>query len=308
MKNYWKILYLVLILLLIVSLNSCSLFNKNKQNTNNAVTYEEELTSSTGKWYLLDENKIRTNTYFEFDGSKSKMNFNYYEEDTLKSSGKYRIISRNNDGNNSSSITIILKRSNVDKEDWIGCYVDDFDTNFTQFTTIFEEQDLGMNDGRIYTHIYRLNENPYKFGTYLLENKEYKVEKDAYRNAGTKQVEDGLYKLNEDTSIRFYMPKPHHYALFEYRYKDTVIDGVYNIASDKKTIYLYIENDPYQYIRLEDRKNYDTTFSTNYPPDFYLRGNFEVIDGKIQINSLYHHTYSPTKIEDSVWKFGTYVK
>ena len=48
------------------------------------------------------------------------------------------------------------------------------------------------------------------------------------------------------------------------------------------------------------------TFSSEYPPDFYLRGNFELVDGTIVIDELYHHGESQTEIEDKVFKFGTY--
>ena len=79
------------------------------------------------------------------------------------------------------------------------------------------------------------------------------------------------------------------------------------MAEDMKTVYLYIEHDPYSKVTNADKNKYDTTFDINYPPDFYLRGDFSNPD-KIVINGLYHHTYSPTKIKDSTWVFGTYVK
>ena len=84
--------------------------------------------------------------------------------------------------------------------------------------------------------------------------------------------------------------------------------GIFNIAGDKKTIYLYIEHDIYEKVRNADKDKYDTTFSLNYPPDFYLRGDFDTNANSIVINDLYHHDYSPSEIEDSFWVFGTYEK
>ena len=88
---------------------------------------------------------------------------------------------------------------------------------------------------------------------------------------------------------------------------DEIVEGLYWVAQDKKTIYLYIEHDPYTKVTKADKDNYDTTFDLNYPPDFYLRGDFSN-SNSIVINDLYHHTYSPTLIQDSVWVFGTYYK
>ncbi len=98
------------------------------------------------------------------------------------------------------------------------------------------------------------------------------------------------------------------YALFRYQNGNEVEEGVYWTANNKRTIYLFTEHDPYQYIRREDRNSYDMTFSHDYPPDFYLRGDFDASNGSIVINDLYHHEKSPTTINDSVWAFGTYHK
>ena len=87
-----------------------------------------------------------------------------------------------------------------------------------------------------------------------------------------------------------------------------MLQGIFNIAQDRRTIYLYIEHDIYEKVRESDKKDYDTTFSLNYPPDFYLRGNFDTDANSLVIDGLYHHDYSPTEIDDSVWVFGTYNK
>ena len=285
--------------------------NGPKAATEKEVIYEKELTSSTGKWFLLDGNKKATNTFFEFNGSLEAMTFKYTEEGEEKFSGKYQVAYRENTGENASTLTWMLLKDGSEKVDWVYCYADNFDTkDFAQFTTIKEERDEGKNDGRNYAHIYRISELPYKMGTYVLEGKEFKEEKDNYRYKSHYQIPDGKYSLDEDTYFTFLMPKPYSYALFHYQNGNESVEGVYWTADDKKTIYLFIEHDPYQYVRTEDRNSYDMTFSHDYPPDFYLRGSFDVSgqSQKIAINDLYHHDYSPTSIKDSTWKFGTYNK
>ncbi len=309
MKRLTKCLLIIFMLISLFTLVACDLFNKKGTSSiDDAKEYNSEFKETTGKWYLLDENRNKTNTYFEFDGSLNNMTFKYIENGTIKFIGKYRCVYKVNDGENTYTVNFILTRDNGSKDEWVYTYADDFDTDFTQFTIIKEERNEGMNDGRIYSHIYRISELPYKLGTYVLDGKEYKQEKDNYKYANYYQVPEGTYYLNENVSITFIMPKPYSYALFEYKNGNETVEGVYWTANDKKTIYLYIEHDPYQYIRLEDRNNYDMTFSHDYPPDFYLRGNFEVMNNSIVINSLYHHDYSPTKIEDKIFKFGTYTK
>lgn len=98
------------------------------------------------------------------------------------------------------------------------------------------------------------------------------------------------------------------YLLFSYTNDGKTVEGIFNIHTDKSTIYLYIEHDIYEKVKDADKDKYDTTFGLNYPPDFYLRGSFDTSDNSIVINDLYHHTESPTEIEDSFWVFGTYVR
>ncbi|MBR1374079.1 hypothetical protein IJ556_06475 [bacterium] len=301
MRKSW----LAIIFVFIFALTGCDLFSGGKDDV---TKYDDELDSSTGKWFLIDEEKNVTDTYFEFDGAKDVMTFKYVEKGDTKYSGTYRVVYQENNGENTYTLNFILSRNDVEKEDWLYTYVDDFKTDFTQFTTIKEEKSKGMNDGRIYSHIYRISELPYKLGTYVLEGKEYKQEKDNYKYANTYQVPEGTYSLNDGVSMTFVMPKPYAYALFQYKNEDEIVEGVYWTSSDKNTIYLYIEHNPYEYIRKEDRENYDMTFSHDYPPDFYLRGNFDASNGSIVINGLYHHDYSPTTIKNEVFAFGTYTK
>ena len=297
------VLSLLIMLFSALAFAGCGIFGSSNSSKEDAKTteYKEELESSTGKWCYLDD----TSTYFEFDGSKNSMTFKYFENGTQKYTGKYTVIYKGNDGTQ-NSYTFAWCLKNGDNDDVLTCYADDFETDFTQFTIMKMTKKLPMNDGRNYDHIYRISEQPYKMGTYVLEGNQFKAEKDEYKYASYYQVPAGTYELNSTTSITFVMPKNYHYALFSYRSGDEVVEGVYYTHQDKKTIYLFIEHDPYEYIRKEDRSNYDMTFSHDYPPDFYLRGDFEVKNNCISITSLYHHEYSPTQVQDSVWKFGTY--
>lgn len=84
-------------------------------------------------------------------------------------------------------LSINLTRSDKANEDWLYCYVEDFEQSFTRFSIMHAEEDLGVTDGTVYTHMYRLSEMPYRIGTYVLENA-------TYRNyASNSLVIDGLY-------------------------------------------------------------------------------------------------------------------
>ena len=305
MKKIIKVfLMLQLILVFSLALTSCGLLEGIfGSNSNGSDKYDDELVSSTGKWYMMGEDL----TYFTFDGTKGKMTFSYYDNGLLKYSGTFRVVYRGNGEEVSTPLTFIFTRSDKEKEDWLGCYVDNFDNDFTQFTIMQIEEDLGFIDGTVHTHIYRISELPYKMGTYVLEGNEYKEEANNYKCANQYYLPSGTYTLETGESFTFLTTKPTNQQLFQYKNKDIVIEGTITYAQDKKTIYLYIEHDPYEKITQEDKKNYDTTFSMYYPADFYLRGDFSNSDYFV-INDLYHHTYSPTNIKDSDWVFGTYRK
>ena len=305
MKNKFRLFILIFVCMLSLTLTSCkfidNLFGSNDSAENE--NYNDEFKSSTGKWVLKDD----TSTYFTFDGDSGKMNFSYYENNNLKYSGKYRAIYRGNGEKVITPLTFILNRSDKEKEDWLNCYVDDFKDNFTQFTIMLEEEDLGVIDGTVYTDLYRLSDLPYKMGVYILEGNTYKVELNNYSYKDEYMISNGTYELSSNETITFFYTMPYTYQLFSYVNDGEVVEGYFLISEDKKTIYLYIEHDPYEKVTNADKHDYDTTFSIHYPPDFYLRGDFSFSD-KVIINDLYHHTYSKTEIKDSVFVFGTYYK
>ena len=301
-----NILSVLLVAVFSFSLASCDMLDDlfgNSNNNNNSDEYDDELESSSGKWTLLDDES----THFTFDGSKDVMTYNYVENGNSKYSGTYRVIHRGVGKDVLTPLTFIFTRSDKEKEDWISCYVEDFDTNFTQFTIMEEEEDLGMIDGFIHTYHYRISELPYKMGTYILEGNELKEESDNYSCADEIHIPNGTYTLETGESFTFLMTKPRDSELFQYRNGDVVVEGTLTVAYDQKTIYLYLEHDPYEKVTNEDKDRYDTTFSTYYPPDIYLRGDFSNSE-YIIINDLYHHGESPTEIKDSIWTFGTYNK
>jgi len=304
-----KIITKVSIFILIVCLSSitgCDLLGSligNGGGSSSSNEYNDELPSSTGKWQLMNDN----DTYFVFDGSNGKMSMEYVEDGSSKYNGSFRVVYRGLGEKVLSPLTFIFKRTDKEKEDWLNCYAEDFEDSFTQFTIMEEEDDLGFIDGTVYTHIYRISELPYKLGTYILEGNEYKEESNNYNGADNYYFPSGTYSLETDESFTFLMTKPRNYELFQYRNGDIIVEGLINISYDKKTVYLYIENDIYQKVRKDDKDNYDTSVSNYYPPDFYLRGDFSN-PNELVINDLYHHTYSPTRIEDSTWVFGTYAK
>lgn len=268
-----------------------------------ATRYDESMESSTGKWALLDED----DTYFVFDGAEGVMSFSYYEDGELKYSGHFRSVYRSSD-DASTPLTFILTRSGKENKDWLNCYVENFTESFTQFSITSEEEDLGVTDGTVYTHIYRISEMPYRIGTYVLEGEEYKPFSKSGFDDGVYRIPEGTYACEAGQTFTVFPIMNKSYSLFSYTNGETVVEGIFNVASDRNTIYLYIEHDIYEKVRKSDKDNYDTTFSLNYPPDFYLRGNFDINDNSFVVNDLYHHEYSPTEIDDAVWTFSTYVK
>lgn len=302
MKKVKLFLLINLVICLLISLTSCGIFN-NQGKKDNTEEFNDELTSSTGRWNLMGDDT----TYFIFNGTKNKMTLEYYEESTLKYSGTFRVVYRGNGKDVVTPLTFIITRTDKEKEDWLGCYVDNFKEDFTQFTIMYMEEDLGMIDATIHTHLYRINEMPYKLGTYILESKTYKEEANNYKYANELSIPSGTYELNENTSITFLMTKPTTSYPFMYQHNDTVIYGYVQIAYDTKSLYLYIDHDPYEKVINDDKKYYDTSFSLYYPPNFYLRGEFNHHD-KLIINDLYHHTEDRTGIDEGIFVFGTYNK
>ena len=294
-----KKLSIISLILCLFMLTGCDLFMKD----NGTKRYDDEFVSATGKWILLNDD----DTFFAFDGAKNMMSFSYVEDGVSKYSGKFRAIYRGNGNDIVTPLDLIFMRSDKEKEDWLSCYVEDFESDFTQFTIFSEEEDLGMIDGTIYTHIYRISELPYKMGSYVLEGEDFKVESNDYKYAGKFNIPNGTYSLSSGESLTVVMIKPDTYQLFQYKNGDVIVEGTFYIAQDKNTIYLYIEHDPYTNVTKADKDKYDTTFSMHYPPDFYLRGDFSHSEYLV-INDLYHHTDSPTQIQDSTWVFGTYIK
>lgn len=306
MKKIINLFSIFLLTTISCVLSSCDILNGllgGNGSDNKQENFDTELESSTGKWLLQDD----TDTYFTFDGSKNVMTYSYVEDGISKYSGTYRVVYSGTGKNVITPLIFIFTRSDKDKEDWIGCYAEDFDSDFTQFTIKSEEEDLGIIDGSIHTYIYRISELPYKMGSYILEGNEYKVESNNYKYSNQFCIPSGTYALETGERFIFLYTKPVINELFQYINGETIIEGTLTIAEDKNTIYLYIENDPYNKVTDADKEHYDTTFGIYYPPDFYLRGDFSN-PNKIVINGLYHHTESPSEIEDSTWVFGTYNK
>ena len=299
MRRISKVFLAVLIFIFVFALTGCDIVGGGSDSEK----YDDQLEVSTGCWKLMGDE----DTYFQLDGSRGVMSFTYYEDGTAKYSGTYRAIYKGTGKDVTTPFTLLMTRADKDKEDWLSCYTDCFENDFTQFTIMVEEEDLGFIDGTVYTHIYRISEMPYKMGTYILDGNEYKPELNNYSDGDSFNIPNGTYTLETGESFTFLYTKPKSRQLFSYKNGDEIIEGTISIAQDKKTIYLYIEHDPYSKVTKADKDKYDTTFDIYYPPDFFLRGDFSSSDC-IVINDLYHHSNSPTEIQDSVWTFGTYAK
>ena len=161
MKKAINLFSICLLIVIFSMVAGCDILNGLLEG-NGLNNYEEkfndELESSTGKWIMQDDE----DTYFTFNGSKNVMTYSYIEDGVSKYSGTYRVVSRGIGKDVLTPLTFIFKRSDKAKEDWIGCYVEDFESDFTQFTIMSEEEDLGRIDGSIHTYIYRISELPSK--------------------------------------------------------------------------------------------------------------------------------------------------
>ena len=180
--------------------------------------FDNELESSTGKWLLKDDE----DTYFTFDGSKNIMTYSYVEDGIKKYNGTYRVVSKGTSKDVITPLTFIFTRSDKEKEDWVGCYVEDFNSDFTQFTIMSEEEDLGMIDGSIHTYIYRISELPYKMGSYILEGNDYKVESDNYKYSNKFCISSGTYTLETGERFTFLYTKPVTNELFHHLHIGTI--------------------------------------------------------------------------------------
>ncbi len=311
MKKIFKFMFFIIFILL---LSSCDLLSGG--SFDQAPSYDKEVKSSTGKWYFLDDNLEATNNYFEFNGNDSKMTFNYYENDAKKISGTFRVVVSNDLKEERTYVFMwCLDKKDGEKEDVLYCYADDFsleaESNFTQFTIMKMLKKMPMKDGDNHDRTYRPSEQPYKMGTYLKENKEYKEEKNEYKYGiyakydYYNQIEAGTYILDEDTTFTSYITKPTTYGLFRYQYKDEVVEGLYSMSVNKDAMYLYITHDQYEKVTREDKKIYDTTFNIYYPPDLNVDGNFDSTDGTIVINGFVVLKNSK-RYESYHWNTGTY--
>lgn len=291
--------FFLAILFLALSLASCDFSGSG----NDTEKINDALPSASGAWHLMGDE----DTFFTLNGEKGVMSFSYTEDGEEKYHGTFRAVYRGVGEDIQTPLTLLLTRSDKDREDWLDCYTECFKDDFTQFTVMGIEEDLGVTDGTVYTHIYRISELPYKIGTYLREGAKYKEEKSLYRYADSLHVPSGTYALPSGESFTFVMSKPMARELFRYQSGETAVEGTLWIAEDQKTAYLYVEHDPYSKVTKADKAHYDTTFDICYPPDFYLRGSFGE-EGRLVIDGLYRHPESPTEISDETWVFGTYEK
>lgn len=305
-----KIVYLLLLLVMVINITGCGLIDE--LFGSDVTRYDNEHNESTGKWYLLDEENNKTENYFEFDGSFGKMIVNYYENNTKKISGNYRIVYKGNNGKeNTYTFSLIIDKKDGEKEDILYCYSDNFNTSFSQFTIMEEEKDLGNIEGSLHRRPYRISELPFKMGTYVLEGKDYVPEKNDYSSADDYYVPTGTYVLPTGESFTFLMTKPKTYSLFQYRKDDVLIEGIYYLSrgeEEGKKMFCHIDTNPYNKVTKEDSEKYNSELNLYYPPDYTLIGNFIIKDDTIVLESINRPEYAPEYIDDNIWTFGEYKK
>lgn len=304
-----KFLRLLTLPIFVVTLTSCDLFGGGSGSAQNN---DKEYAATTGKFYFVDDDKKPTDSYFIFDGSKNVMSFEYYESGSKKITGTFRFVVPSEKGKDRSyCFMYCFDKKDGEKEDVVYCSSDDFSSveTFTQFTIMQEEKKYQNSDKLIDFHTYRISELPYKMGTYVREGSSFKEETNELYYDDKYFIPNGTYVLNESVSFTSFWTRQRHIALFSYKNGDTVYEGLYWVASDKKTIYNYIQHDISQKVTKADKEIYDTTFDIYYPPDVFLKGNFDVTSEKpsITINDLTLQKNAP-QFPDNFWQLGTYTK
>ena len=279
-----KSLVFILILVLLIftfSFAGCGLFEALTGKSSDGVEQLfDECTETNGKWIYCDfwTNEPDEDTYVVFNGAKDVMHFEYYEDGALKSDGVYRVVYRG-EGNKVSVPLSIGFEIKGDKKhrDWMECYVDDFKTDFTQFTVIDEYRDTGLSrSGTPLWHTYRLGEMPFKYGTYVKEGATLKEEKNNFEYADRYYIPSGEYVNQSGAKFTFVTTYYSSALLFRYEDGDKVVDGVYGLSGNNDIFFPYLNYHAGCGLTEEQAREYGNTLY--FPPNYNIYGSFEVTD------------------------------
>ncbi len=278
MKKFIMVLLTLLTLFNFSVLNGCSLLaeNFNGCGPNNSSQMFDECTEISGKWIYYDYfTSEPTETYLIFNGSKNVMTFEYFQDGVLVRDGKFRVVYRGEkqDVLTPLSIGVEIKGDNKHKE-WLSCFVKDFKTDFTQFTIMSEERELDFHAdaGVPQVKVYKFNELPFKFGSYVKEGSTLKEQAD-YRNVDYHFLPSGKYQNENGAKLTFIMTYPlFDSRMFRYEYNGKTVDGVYTANTEK--LHAWIDYQPGFKPTSEQKELYEIVH--DFPPNYNLYGNFNV--------------------------------
>lgn len=278
-----KSLILILIFVLVLatfSLAGCGLLDALTGKSSDGVEQLfDECTETNGKWIYCDfwTNELDENTYVVFNGEKNVMHFEYYEDGVLKRDGVYRVVYRGEGEKVSVPLSIGFEiKGDSRHRDWMECYVDDFKTDFTQFTVMDEYREKGLSSrGTPLWHEYRLSEMPFKFGTYVKEGANLKEEKNNFEYADRYYIPSGEYVSQSGAKFTFVTTYYTSSLLFRYEYDDKVVEGVYGLSGDNDIFFPYLNYHAGCAPTAEEARQYGSGL-LYFPPNYNIYGSFEV--------------------------------
>ena len=252
---------------------SCSLFGGSDGTVEQMF---DEMTEMSGKWICYDVNGQVTDAYFVFDGAKGAMTFAYYEGGRRVRGGVFRGVYRGEDKEVLWPLSLGFDGQNGNKRDWIHAYVDDFKSDFTQFTVIQEERDKTPVDGVPQAHLYRMSELPFAFGTYVREGSTPKESRRNFQNADRYVIPNGTYASEDGSTWTFLSNCSAQGNLVRWQKGTTVIEAVYTLSTDGTILFLYIDHNPAEKPTKTEKQEYE--IDLYWPPEYNVYGSFTVTD------------------------------
>ena len=281
MKRITAVFLTLFLLLTALSLSGCELFDAITGKGDAAKQLFDECTETNGTWVFHDfwTQEKDADTYLTFHGNKGEMTFEYYEDGVLKRDGVYRVVYRGETADVDIPVSIGFEIKGDSKHrDWLDCFVRGFRSDFTQFTVMREERDLGINEvtGTPQARTYRMSEMPFKFGTYVKENCQIKTIEDD-RDVSTITVPSGTY-ISEQNGATFTFMQTYplfNGSLFRYTYGGNTVEGVYSVGVDRDKLFIWIDYQEGAKPTRQQKQEYEMESGLGFPPNYNIYGSFD---------------------------------
>jgi len=307
MKKFLSLLLVCLLSLTTFTFAGCDFFG----DDDDVEKFFDECTEISGKWIYYDFlSNQPTNTYIKFDGTKDVMTFEYYVNDVQQRDGHFKVVYRGENKDVATPLSIGFEIKNDSQHsDWIGCYVDDFKTDFSQFTIMSEERELDdSTNGIPQAHIYRMSELPFAFGTYVKENCTLKQNKNNCSYADDYFIPSGQYVNESGAKFTFMATFCSFGNMFRYEYDGNVIEGVYTLSGDNDKFFAYIDYQPGHKPTNAQKEQYEMSSGQDFPPNYNVYGSFEITQNNnfIKIDSFAAIDGFGYDTEKCDWQTGVY--